>query len=114
MIMMLRLLFPWSCQSGITQSGALIGVLALLVIGSLVIAMLPLEMVMGSAIVLAVLIGAVLEPGIGLIVTLLVGPWAAWMNTYYPGLLPIDVGQIMFALTLATWSLGSLARREFT
>jgi len=110
----LRLLFPVSRRSGITEPGAFIGVLALLVIGSLAIAMLPLEIVMGGAIVLAVLIGAVLEPGIGLIVTLLVGPWAAWMNTYYPGLLPIDVGQIMFALTLAIWSLGSLARREFT
>lgn len=112
--MMLRRLFPWSCRSGITQHGALIGILALLVIGSLAIAVLPLEIAMGSTLVLAVLIGAVLEPGIGLIVTLWVGPWAAWLNTYYPGLLPIDVGQIMFASTLATWSLGSLARREFT
>lgn len=110
---MLRLLFPLSRRSGITQHGALIGVLALLVIGSLAIAMLPVEMVMGSAIVFAVLIGIVLEPGIGLIVTLVVGPWAAWLNTYYPGLLPIDVGQIMFALTLIAWSLGGLARREF-
>jgi len=112
--MMLRLLFHWLRRSGITQPGVFIGVLALVVIGSLAIAVLPLEMVMGSAIVLAVLIGTVLESGIGLIVTLLVGPWAAWLNTYYPGLLPIDAGQIMFALTLIAWSLGGLARREFT
>lgn len=112
--MMLRLLFPWSRRSGISQPGAFIGVLALVVIGSLAIAVLPLEMVMGSAIVLAVLIGTVLESGIGFIVTLLVGPWAAWLNTYYPGLLPIDAGQIMFALTLMAWGMGGLARREFT
>lgn len=112
--MMLRLLFPLSSRPRIIRDGAFIGVRALLVIGSLAIAMLPVEMVMGSAIVFAVLIGTLLEPGIGLIVTLLVGPWAAWLNTYYPGLLPIDVGQIMFALTLAAWCLGSLARREFT
>ena len=89
-------------------------VCAAMIIGPLAIASLPLTVVIGGAIVLAILIGTFLEPGIGLIVTLSAGPWAAWMNTYYPGLLPIDAGQIMIALTLTAWGLGGLARRTFT
>ena len=77
------------------------------------IALLPLTTVIGIALMAAVLIGTLLEPGIGLIVTLIVGPWAAWMNTYYPGLLPIDAGQIMVGLTLGAWVLSGLAKREF-
>lgn len=110
---MLRLLFPMSRRPRIVRDGVFSGVLALLVIGSLALALLPVEMIVSGAIVLTILIATLLEPGIGLIVTLLVGPWAAWMSTYYPGLLPIDAGQIMFALTLMAWVLGGLARREF-
>ncbi len=96
------------------QFTPMIIVLAAMIIGPFAIAVLPLSMVIGGAIVLALLIGTFLEPGIGLIVTLSAGPWAAWMNTYYPGLLPIDIGQITIALTLAAWGLGGLARRTFT
>jgi len=60
----------------------------------------------------SVVIGTLHEPGIGLIVTLIAGPWAAWMNTYYPGLLPIDAGQILIGFTLGAWVLGGLAKRE--
>lgn len=85
----------------------------LLITSVLIIAVPPLEFAIGGALAFAILIGTLLEPGFGLIMTLLSGPWAAWMNTYYPGLLPTDVGQILFALTLLAWSLGNLARREF-
>jgi putative inorganic carbon (HCO3(-)) transporter len=83
-----------------------------LVIGSFVIALLPLPVVIGVVLVASVVIGTLLEPGIGLIVTLIAAPWAAWMNTYIPGLLPIDAGQIMIGFTLGAWVLGGLAKRE--
>jgi putative inorganic carbon (hco3(-)) transporter len=94
------------------RSRALILALSLLA-GSLAIAVLPVTTTIAVALMAAVVIGTLLEPGIGLIVTLLAGPWAAWMNTYAPGLLPIDAGQIMVGLTLGAWVLGGLARREF-
>jgi putative inorganic carbon (HCO3(-)) transporter len=99
-------------SSLISEYWSLIIVLSLIV-GSVIIALLPLSIVVGSALLAAVVIGTLLEPGIGLIVTLIAGPWAAWMNTYYPGLLPIDAGQIMVGFTLGAWILGGLARREF-
>jgi len=85
---------------------------SLIIVASLVIALLPLTTVIGVALVVSVVIGTLLEPGIGLIVTLIVGPWAAWMNTYAPGLLPIDAGQILIGFTLGAWVLGGLAKRE--
>jgi O-antigen ligase len=89
-------------------------IIALSVIaGAVVIALLPLTTVIGVTLIVAVVIGTLLEPGIGLIVTLIAGPWAAWMNTYFPGLLPIDAGQIMVGFTLGAWVLGGLAKREF-
>jgi len=84
----------------------------LIVAASLVIAVLPLPVVIGVMVMAAVVIGTLLEPGIGLIVTLIAGPWAAWMNTYYPGTLPIDAGQILIGFTLGAWVLGGLAKRE--
>ncbi len=91
----------------------LIGLGVAIIALSLVIATLPLTTIVGLALIAAVVIGTLLEPGIGLIVTLIAGPWAAWMNTYTPGLLPIDAGQIMVGFTLGAWVLGGLARREF-
>ena len=84
-----------------------------MVIGSLVIATMPLPITLGLALIAGVVIGTLLEPGVGLIVALLAGPWAAWMNTYYPGLLPIDAGQILIGLTLGAWVLSGLAQRQF-
>ncbi len=84
-----------------------------LVIGSVAIAILPLTTTIGLVVIGAVVIGTLREPGIGLIITLIAGPWAAWMNTYYPGLLPIDAGQIMVGFTLGAWVLSGLAKREF-
>jgi putative inorganic carbon (hco3(-)) transporter len=87
---------------------------ALAIFGSLAIAIIPFPTLLISAIALAILIGTLIEPGIGFIAALLIGPWAAWMNTYYPGLLPIDAGQIMIALTLGAWLLRGLRQRNFT
>ncbi len=88
--------------------------IALVVIGGAgAIASVPVTTLLALALIAAVVISTLLEPGLGLIVTLLVGPWAAWMNTYFPGLLPIDAGQIMVGFTLGAWVLGGLARREF-
>jgi putative inorganic carbon (HCO3(-)) transporter len=84
-----------------------------MVVGALFIATQPLTAVIGAVLIAAVVIGTLLEPGIGLFVTLIAGPWAAWMNTYYPGLLPIDAGQILVGFTLGAWVLGGLAKREF-
>jgi hypothetical protein len=97
--------------SSIIDHWSLIIILSL-VIGSLAIALLPLTTVIAVVLVASVLIGTLLEPGIGLIVALIAGPWAAWMNTYYSGLLPIDAGQIMIGFTLGAWVLGGLAKRE--
>jgi O-antigen ligase len=89
-------------------------VLIIALLASVAIATLPLTTVVGLTLVAGILIGTLIEPGIGLIVTLSAGPFAAWMNTYTPGLLPIDAGQIMVGLTLATWGLHGLAKRDFT
>jgi putative inorganic carbon (hco3(-)) transporter len=84
-----------------------------LIIGlSLVIALLPLSVLIIAIGALTIVLGMLIEPGVGLIVTLLAGPWAAWMNVYYPGVLPIDAGQIMIGLTLGAWVLRGLAKRE--
>ena len=83
-----------------------------MIVGAFGISALPLPALFISAALLLIITGTLIEPGIGLIVTLLVGPWAAWMNTYTPGWLPIDAGQIMIGLTLGAWALRGLARRE--
>ncbi len=87
---------------------------AVAIFGSLAIAIISLPTLVISAIVLAILIGTLIEPGLGFIAALIAGPWAAWMNTYYPGLLPIDAGQILIALTLGAWLLRGLRQRNFT
>ncbi len=99
-------------DAALMRSRAWLIVLAL-ISGSAAIAVLPVTAVIGAALIAAAVIGTLWEPGIGLMITLIAGPWAAWMNTYYPGLLPIDAGQIMVGLTLGAWVLGGLARREF-
>ena len=83
------------------------------IIGAWLIATQPLATVLGVTLIVSVVVGTLVEPGVGLIVTLIAGPWAAWMNTYYPGVLPIDAGQILVGFTLGAWVLGGLARREF-
>ena len=87
---------------------------ALALPGALALAVLPLSLTIGALVIAGVVIGTLWEPGIGLIVTLIAGPWAAWMNTYTPGLLPIDAGQIMVGFTLGAWVLSGLAKRQFT
>ncbi|HLF25409.1 MAG TPA: O-antigen ligase family protein [Anaerolineae bacterium] len=82
-------------------------------LSGLLIARLPLTTLIVALGAGVILIGTFIEPGIGLIATLVLGPWAAWQNTYLPGLLPIDVGQLSVGLTLGAWALHGLARREF-
>ena len=86
--------------------------LVIALVGALALAALPLTAVIGAVLVASVVIGTLREPGLGLIVTLIAGPWAAWMNSYNPGLLPIDAGQIMIGFTLGAWVLSGLAKRE--
>ena len=85
-----------------------------MIVGAFGISALPLPPLIIAIGAVIVGIGTLIEPGIGLIVTLLVAPWAAWMNTYTPGLLPIDLGQIMVAFTLAAWVLRGLAHRDLS
>jgi O-antigen ligase len=87
---------------------------ALALFGALAIAILPLQVSLAVSVIAVVLIGTLIEPGIGLLAALIAGPWAAWMNTYYPGVLPIDAGQILIALTLGAWLLRGLRHRDFT
>ncbi|HEY4690722.1 MAG TPA: hypothetical protein VIK33_15510, partial [Anaerolineae bacterium] len=83
-------------------------------LAGLAIARLPLSTLVilsGAGLAIA---GALIEPIIGLIATLALGPWAAWQGTYLPGVLPTDVGQLSIALMLGAWGLRGLIRREFT
>ncbi len=86
---------------------------ALAAIIGLAMARLPLGTAITALGAGCVAIGALIEPAVGLIATLVLGPWAAWQNTYLPGLLPTDVGQLSVALTLGAWGLHGLARRAF-
>lgn len=90
-----------------------VGLIAVAAIAGAAMARLPLipliAMVGGSVIVLATLI----EPMAGLALTLMVAPLAAYLN-YMTGavLRPLDIGQVMLALTLGAWLVRGLARRE--
>ena len=86
---------------------------ALAALSGLAIARLPLPTLFVVLATGGLVAGTLIEPAVGLIGTLVLGPWAAWQNTYLPGLLPADVGQLMVALTLAAWLARGLARREF-
>lgn len=87
---------------------------ALASLGALAIAILPLPVCLLIMVGTAILIGTLIEPGIGLMAALMAGPWAAWMNTYTPGLLPIDAGQIMIGLTLSAWLVYGFRHRNLT
>ena len=63
--------------------------------------------IVGLGVVLAVLI----EPAVGLGLTLLAAPLRAWLNTAYPAM-PLDPGQLLFGLTLAAWLARGVARRQ--
>jgi len=86
--------------------------MVLAALSGIAIAQLPLGtlvIVVGAVVVVA---GTLIEPLFGLMVTLLLAPWAAWQGTYLPGVLPSDVGQLGLALTFGTWILHGLYRRE--
>ncbi len=92
---------------------ALAALTLLAAISGLAIARLPLGTLVVTLGVGAIVAGALIEPAVGLIATLVLGPWAAWQNTYLPGWLPTDVGQLSVALALGAWGLHGLVRREF-
>ncbi len=108
--MTLRPITRHSLQS---QPWTLAALTLLAIIGGLAIAQLPVATLVVALGLGLIAIGTLVEPAIGLVVTLVIGPWAAWQNTYLPGLLPTDVGQLGVALTLGAWGLRGLARREF-
>ena len=84
----------------------------LAVLGGVLIACLPLSTAVVALGVGSVVAGALIEPALGLIALLVVAPWAAWQNTYLPGLLPTDAGQLTVALVLGAWIGRGLIRRE--
>ena len=90
-----------------------VGLTAVAAVAGAAMARLPLipliAMVGGSAIALVTLI----EPMAGLALTLIAAPLAAYQN-YMTGavLRPLDIGQVMLALTLGAWLVRGLARRE--
>lgn len=90
-----------------------IALIAIAVVAALAIVRLPLVPLMaligGTGIVLVTLI----EPMAGLALTLVTAPLAAYTN-YMTGavLRPLDTGQVMMGLTLGSWLLRGLARRD--
>jgi O-antigen ligase len=84
----------------------------LAVLGGLLLARLPLPTAVVAVGVGSVVAGTLVEPAVGLIALLVVAPWAAWQNTYLPGLLPTDAGQLTVALVLGAWIVRGLIRRE--
>ncbi len=84
----------------------------LAVLGGVLIARLPLSTTVVALGVGSVVAGTLIEPALGLIALLVVAPWAAWQNTYLPGLLPTDAGQLTVALVLGAWVGRGLIRRE--
>jgi putative inorganic carbon (hco3(-)) transporter len=91
----------------------LAALIVLAALSGLAIARLPLTTLIASLGALALVVGTLIEPAIGLIATLVLGPWAAWERTYLPALLPTDVGQLSVALALGAWGVRGLVRREF-
>ncbi len=91
------------------RTGALMLILALLV-GLLLIRLSPLEgllLVGGSAVV----IGALIEPLIGLAAALFLGPLKAYLSAEV-GQVPAQIAHVFIALALASWLAHGLARRE--
>jgi O-antigen ligase len=80
------------------------------VIGLSLIQLSPLE---GIAFVglLAVVIGALIEPFVGLGAALLLGPLKAYLSAKFPQI-PAQVGHAFVALALASWLLRGLSRRD--
>jgi len=88
-----------------------LGWLALALAAGLALATLPLTaaglLLAGAAVLIAILI----EPLIGLALTLLAGPFGALENVILGGT-SFDSGQLLLALTLAAWLAHCVARRE--
>jgi O-antigen ligase len=92
------------------REAILIGVAIIAALAIVRLSLIPLvALIGGTAIVLVTLI----EPMAGLALTLVAAPLAAYTN-YMTGavLRPLDTGQVMLALTIGSWLLRGLARRE--
>ncbi len=62
--------------------------------------------VVGSALLIVVLV----EPSLGLILMLGVAPLKTLIATEAPGIMPVDIGQMAFALVVGSWALRRVSR----
>ncbi|MBI3360088.1 MAG: hypothetical protein HY023_03155, partial [Chloroflexi bacterium] len=74
-------------------------------------ARLPLGPAMAVTLGPALLALIFIEPAVGLGLTLIAAPLKAYLARVYPGL-PLDPGQLFFAVTLAAWLARNVVRRE--
>lgn len=84
---------------------------ALALLAGLAIALLPLPVAGVWVAGLVILLGVLIEPLAGLVLTLLAGPFGALENIVL-GASSFDSGQLMLLLSLAAWLLHNLARRQ--
>ena len=77
----------------------------------LLIAGLPLVYVGFGVVGSGFLVALLIEPLVGVILSLLVGPLTAWLHIAAPGV-PNYIGQIAFVSALCAWLLQGLVRRE--
>lgn len=89
-------------------SGAL---LALGVVAGWMIVRLPPLTLLGMLAALAVVIGSLAEPLVGLGAALVTGPLRAWLEIQSPGLAP-QVGQVLLVWTLVAWVTRGLWQRD--
>jgi len=92
------------------REAALFGVALVIGLAMALTPLIPLGVFIGAA---AIVLVALTEPMAGLALTLIAAPAAAYHN-YMTGavLRPLDIGQVMLAVTLGAWLLRGLARRE--
>ena len=85
--------------------------LAVALAAGLAIIVLPLPAAGLLVVGVAILLSTLIEPLVGLTLTLLLGPWGALENIILGGS-SFDTGQLLLLLTLAAWLARSVARRE--
>ena len=85
--------------------------LAVALAAGLAIIVLPLPVAGLLVLGVAILLSTLIEPLVGLTLTLLLGPWGALENIILGGS-SFDTGQLLLLLTLAAWLARSVARRE--
>jgi putative inorganic carbon (HCO3(-)) transporter len=103
--------FPLPFRLGWDSPSVRLGWLLLALAAGLAIAVLPLPYAGLILVGAVVLIATLVEPLIGLALTLLAGPFGALESVILGGT-SFDSGQLLLALTLAAWLTRSVARRE--